>query len=170
MTFGARDAQGGRVWLDPLQLLAALKSRGGLVYATACLAIILITGIPLQAAAPTTVVSTDSAMVFWVAFGFLSPVLETWMLQDCLQEALSRRGAGLWKRVAISWAAFAFLRSSSLLTFFLVGGVQGFLYAATYAVWRTEGHHRAFAMTFFLHLLANNALAGVSLLIASAHA
>jgi len=146
-------------------VLEALKSRGGVVYTTICLATIVVVALPLTIMSIPVGVSRDQAMVQWVVVGFLLPVLETWLLQDCLQEALCRRGMGRRWRVGISWVAFAVLHVSSMPKLLLVGGVQGFLYAATYAVWRPEGRGRAFAAVLYLHLLANNLLLWMPMLL-----
>lgn len=146
-------------------VLEALKSRGGFAYTAACFATILVVSLPLVIMSPPVGVSRDEAMIVWVAIGFLLPVFETWLLQDCLQEALCRRGVGRRWRVGISWAAFALLHASSVPKLLLAGGVQGFLYAATYAVWRPEGRSRAFAAVLYLHLLANNLLLWLPMLL-----
>ncbi|HVJ38581.1 MAG TPA: hypothetical protein VM687_12365 [Stenotrophomonas sp.] len=150
--------------------LAVLRSKGAAVYAASCLALILVTGIPLQAAGPIVTAHSDEAMILWLGFGFLLPVFETWIVQDCLQEALLRRGAAVWVRITASCAVSVLLHRSSLVALLVFGLGHGFLYALTYAVWRSEGRNRAFAMTFFLNLMASNALLGASLLFASTRA
>jgi len=147
-----------------LQPLYVLKSTGALPYTAACFVLVLWIAVPVAMYTPAVTLATEQWLILWLVVGLAAPVFETLVFQEWIQEALLRQGVNQRVRIAVSWAAFTLLHSSGFSKLLLGGGVQGFLYAVTYAVWRPAGRKQAFVMVLCLHLLVSNALLALGLL------